>query len=306
MNFFEFHIGDYAEATGHLSCLEDGVYGRLIRKYYATEQPLPKELISVQRLCGAKNKVERLAVEAVLSEFFELLDDGWHNSRCDREIARFQSMAPERAARKANEEARLRRHRDERMRLFDALRVVGQHPEWNIPMGALKEMHARFCNAPETAPATFQVRTCNGDKNGPATASHIPLPTSHIPLPSTEDTEQAAPRGPRAAPRSFHDEVIAAYHRLCPNLPGIKAWPKHRKAVLDARIRERCEEGKPADKIGYWESFFETVKASDFLSGRTDKPFRPNIDWLIGPQNFCKVIEGNYDNRKPNGAHAHG
>lgn len=37
---------------------------------------------------------------------------------------------------------------------------------------------------------------------------------------------------------------------------------------------------------------------SDFLNGRTDKPFVANFDWIFKPNNFPKVLEGNYDNRK--------
>jgi uncharacterized protein YdaU (DUF1376 family) len=119
---------------------------------------------------------------------------------------------------------------------------------------------------------------------------------------------KSSTRPAAAIPAAFHTEVIATYHRLCPHLPGIKTWPKHRKDKLTARIRERCADGKPANTIEYWQSFFESVAASDFLSARTAKPFSATIDWLLGPENFPKVIEGNYANRKSNngGAHAHG
>jgi uncharacterized protein YdaU (DUF1376 family) len=90
MNYYEHHIGDYAEATAHLSCLEDGVYSRMIRKYYAQEKPLPADIKAVQRLIGARTKDEREAVETILAEFFELQGDGWHNARCDAEVARYQ------------------------------------------------------------------------------------------------------------------------------------------------------------------------------------------------------------------------
>ena len=90
MNYYEHHLGDYAEATAHLSFVEDAAYSRMIRKYYATEKPLPSEKNSVQRLIGARTKDEKEAVSAVLDEFFVLRDDGWHNTRCDEEIARFQ------------------------------------------------------------------------------------------------------------------------------------------------------------------------------------------------------------------------
>jgi uncharacterized protein YdaU (DUF1376 family) len=89
VNYYEHHIGDYAEATTHLSIIEDGAYCRLIRKYYAIEKPLPSETKAVERLIGARTKEERGAVRAVLEEFFKLESDGWHNKRCDQELTRF-------------------------------------------------------------------------------------------------------------------------------------------------------------------------------------------------------------------------
>ena len=89
MNYYEHHIGDYAEATSHLSFIEDAAYSRLIRKYYSSEKPLPVDMKAVQRLVGARTEEEREAVSTVLDEFFTLQDDGWHNQRCDEEIARY-------------------------------------------------------------------------------------------------------------------------------------------------------------------------------------------------------------------------
>lgn len=89
MNFYEHHLGDYAEATAHLTFVEDAAYGRLIRKYYATEQPIPADLKAAQRLVGARTREEREAVQSVLEEFFTLQTDGWHNERCDLELKRY-------------------------------------------------------------------------------------------------------------------------------------------------------------------------------------------------------------------------
>ncbi len=89
MNYYEHHLGDYAQATAHLSFVEDSAYSRLLRKYYADEKPLPTELRAVQRLVGARSEEEREAVQVVLEEFFTLEEDGWHNKRADAEIARF-------------------------------------------------------------------------------------------------------------------------------------------------------------------------------------------------------------------------
>lgn len=93
MNFYKHHIGDYAQATAHLSFIEDAAYSRMIRKYYAEERPLPIDVKAVQRLVGARTKEEKQAVDDVLGEFFTLEEDGWHNKRCDAEIERANAQA---------------------------------------------------------------------------------------------------------------------------------------------------------------------------------------------------------------------
>lgn len=93
MNFYKHHIGDYDQATRHLSFVEDAAYSRLIRKYYAEETPLPAEVLRVQRLVGARTEEEKEAVQVVLDEFFTLEEDGWHSKRCDEEIAKADDRA---------------------------------------------------------------------------------------------------------------------------------------------------------------------------------------------------------------------
>lgn len=101
LNYYEHHIGDYAQATLHLSFIEDAAFVRMLRKYYADEKPLPADIAAVQRVLGARTQEEREAVETVLREFFVLEADGWHNKRCDEEIAKFRDKQ-EKAKRSAN------------------------------------------------------------------------------------------------------------------------------------------------------------------------------------------------------------
>lgn len=86
MRFYRHHIGDYRAATSHLSWDEDAAYRRLLDIYYATEHPLPADVAQVCRLARATSPSQRRAVETVLREFFVLLDDGWHQKRCDDEL----------------------------------------------------------------------------------------------------------------------------------------------------------------------------------------------------------------------------
>ncbi|MDM0043751.1 YdaU family protein [Variovorax dokdonensis] len=218
MNFFEHHIGDYAEATAHLSILEDGAYSRLIRKYYATERALPAEIDRVQRLVGARSDEERAAVDAVLHEFFELRADGWHQDRCDEAIAAYQAGEPEREAKKANEATRLKRHRDERSMLFAQLNAAGQHAPWNIPTKDLRELVACIpATRPATAPETLQALQVSGTATPPATApatpataTQYPVPNPQYPLPNTQPP-YSEPIGSGGKPPLTPDEIIFGY-----------------------------------------------------------------------------------------------
>ena len=87
MNYYPFHLGDYAAHTGHLEPMEDLAYRRLLDVYYMREGALPADPADVCDLIGAKTKAQREAVETVLIEFFEKTAAGWMHSRCEREIA---------------------------------------------------------------------------------------------------------------------------------------------------------------------------------------------------------------------------
>lgn len=87
MNFYPFHIGDYISHTSHLTDEEDLAYRRMIDLYYMGEMPFPNDPAWVAR----RVKSNPAIVITLLNEYFELSEDGnWHNTRADREIAKYQ------------------------------------------------------------------------------------------------------------------------------------------------------------------------------------------------------------------------
>jgi uncharacterized protein YdaU (DUF1376 family) len=88
LNYYPFHLGDYATHAGHLDPIEDCAYRRLIDLYMLTEQPLPLDVDLLARKIRMKEYAA--AVRDVLNEFFTQTDDAWTHSRCDREIAAFR------------------------------------------------------------------------------------------------------------------------------------------------------------------------------------------------------------------------
>ncbi|WP_434774736.1 YdaU family protein [Pseudomonas oryzihabitans] len=93
MNYYSHNIGDYAQATMHLTLVEDAVYSRLLRRYYAEEQPIAADLVMVCRWVGARTSEEKEAVQVVLGEFFDLENGVYRNKRADLEIQAYHAKA---------------------------------------------------------------------------------------------------------------------------------------------------------------------------------------------------------------------
>ena len=89
MHKYLHHIGDFMRDTVHLNILEECFYRRALDFYYLNEKPLPKETQVVFRRLRANNPEEQQAVINVLNDFFNEQEDGFHNNRCDAEIAEY-------------------------------------------------------------------------------------------------------------------------------------------------------------------------------------------------------------------------
>lgn len=123
MNYFEDHIGDYAAATAHLTWDEDMAYTRLIRAYYHSEKPIPKD--QTYRFARATTPGQRRAVDAVIRDFFKLDGDEYRQKRCDEEIARYKDKQ---AKAKRSADARWSANRSDSEGTANAMRT---HSEGN-------------------------------------------------------------------------------------------------------------------------------------------------------------------------------
>jgi uncharacterized protein YdaU (DUF1376 family) len=250
VNYFELHIGDYEAATAHLSLLEDAAYCRMLRIYYRTERPLPTDVKQVFRLVRAVGKPERDAVQAVLDEFFELRDDGWHQARCDAELAAFHEREPEREAKRKNAAERQQRARARRTELFDALRGHNIVPPYDTSTKALEALLSRVTGVTGPVSVTDSV-TCDN------TATHLPPPTSHLPPPTSQSTpsekkERARAPDPPPRPEGVDAQVWADWLQLrrakkAPVTPTVVASASEEAVKaglsLDAFLRVWCTRG---------------------------------------------------------------
>ena len=116
----------------------------------------------------------------------------------------------------------------------------------------------------------------------------------------TETVEKAEPEAPAcAAPRRkervFSPERLNRYRQAfvenCPSLPvpgAVEEWTRTRKQRL-SRLAVSPEEFARVCRM---------AEESDFLSGRSGKWAGCSLDWLLQPENWQKVREGNYAPRQ--------
>ena len=79
------------------------------------------------------------------------------------------------------------------------------------------------------------------------------------------------------------------------SIPRIESIKGRREAAIKARIRE-------FGKVKVMRAI-EIAAKSQFLNGGGERAFIASLDWIMRPNNFPKVVEGNYNN---NNTHANG
>jgi uncharacterized protein YdaU (DUF1376 family) len=111
MHYYQFHIGDYASHTTHLTNEEDLAYRRLLDLYYSTERPF-NDCLTVAR----KIRISSEIVSIILQEFF-IFDEniGWHHPRIEADIEKYKSRQTKASlAGKASGEVRRKNKTNER------------------------------------------------------------------------------------------------------------------------------------------------------------------------------------------------
>lgn len=83
------------------------------------------------------------------------------------------------------------------------------------------------------------------------------------------------------------------------NLPIVQRLTKTRSAKLKTRLIE-------CGGIEGWETACEKVKGSAFLTGKNDRGWRADFDFMLQQKSFTKLMEGGYDRSEPHHAFGNG
>ena len=88
-----------------------------------------------------------------------------------------------------------------------------------------------------------------------------------------------------------YQQIADMFHSICPSFPSVKSLSDARKKAIKARLNTYSIED--------FEELFKKAEASTFLKGGNNRNWTANFDWLIKDANMAKVLDGNYDNKKP-------
>ena len=102
------------------------------------------------------------------------------------------------------------------------------------------------------------------------------------------ETDSDAPSPPVGETRGC-DEVVSQFNSICVSLNKVSGMTEPRRKAVQSALNAVGQE-KLAE-------LFRKAEASDFLTKRNSTGWKAGFDWLLKPENYAKVLEGNYDNR---------
>lgn len=173
------HLGDWLRKTAHLNMMEDGCYMRLVDWCYTHERPLPLTEREVMRIARAATRHEREATRTVLHAFFTLCEDGWHQSRIDKEIVAFTRKTERETAHPHSARERSQRARDKRADLFKRAAACGLSTAWNASTADLEaQLSEHLASGTELASRAVTTRHDTKTSARHDTATNIQYPLS--------------------------------------------------------------------------------------------------------------------------------
>lgn len=180
-----------------------------------------------------------------------------------------------------------------RSELFEARNLLSQKGRitWKARGGNLSAIYSIIPFSVHNTDATADTSAdANGNTNRTQVRTQMPttnkLKETKLNETSKEDKSSISPVGD--APKVNASFIIDEYNRLCLNLRPVKLLTSKRSEMILARVRQHGLENVI--------KMFENASKSSFLAGQSGN-FSADLDWLIRPNNFVKVLEGKYNDK---------
>jgi len=255
MHYYQHHIGDFIKATARLTDSQSMAYLRLLWMYYDSEKPLKPDIRVLAFQIGASQE----DTELLLESFFILYENGWHQVRCDKEIADYREFLSKKSnAGKASAEQRKNKRLTPVEQVLNSSLTAVQLTTNHKPL-TTNQVNTNICppsGVPEGLP--------NCDHDGVIALYHQFLPT----LRRVE----------------VWNDTRKGYLR--------QRW----REVAEELSKTNKATGQ--DVLIWFTDFFQHIGTSKFLTGRVNskdgRAFVADLEWILKPSNFAKIVEGKY------------
>lgn len=280
--------------------LEHGAYTLLMDRYYATECGIPAD--RAYPWARARTEEERAAVDAVLNEFFSLVDGVWVKARIESEIAKANARI-EAARANGKTGGRPKKNPDE----------TQQKPN-GLCLGSLDLTQTKAYQTPDTrhqVPEDQKIKDSSSKADDQSAKQEHLNGFEHEPKPVLQDKAAKLEAKQRRLAEVTSDAIdsfnaiLARPHGMLSavNLKNEVREKQVRKCITVARqIAERTT-GSSVLTRAFWDDFWEAVNEDDFRAGRVPggkghENWKPSFKYLMTPEVMSEV----FDNASSGGA----
>ena len=121
----------------------------------------------------------------------------------------------------------------------------------------------------------------------------MPVPTDDTNVTNVTNVTDGRTDGHESAAAfpKVHHPIIRVWNDHRGKLAGIRGCSASRQKHIGARWAENPSEA-------YWLEVVQRIAGSEFCSGKNDRGWKADFDFLLQPDTSFKVLEGKYDDRK--------
>ena len=166
----------------------------------------------------------------------------------------------------------------------------------------IKHFHSKIDQASRAGKASAERRMSARSTDVQLTNNQEPITNNQLKPSICPPDGELEP--PKKLPGCDHKAVIELYHQNLPTMRRVEVWNETRAGYLRQRWREVAAELAQAndidanDVLNWWGQFFQSVSKSRFLTGRVNgkdgRAFVADLEWILKPSNFAKIVEGKY------------
>jgi hypothetical protein len=89
---------------------------------------------------------------------------------------------------------------------------------------------------------------------------------------------------------NIYSDIVDRFNSTCNGLSKVIKITDKRKKAIELRLKEY-------DQEAIYKAF-DMVSDNKFLNGENKRGWKADFDWIINPNNFVKILEGNYKNQE--------